>query len=209
MVSISKIPQGKIIHKEMPICLSPSPIMFKESDGQCRSQTASICVICYTASSQEYSCKRCHLMYCSEKCKKSDESLHTTYCTQNICHQPLYLAMRALAKGIRLPVLFEDISYDRIAEEQITKDVSMILFRTFGFTYSYEYLEKYLRVIYRYIFCMKTFICKHLYGYALYLFASYFNHSCDPNTYYYFVKGEIIARCVPLILTGLTNKSGT
>lgn len=135
------------------------------------------------------------IMYCSKSCQNKMFSIHSKMCKPDIMNQTLSLGTLYLVSNTNMILeLFPDGQLDKEENlKYVLSYVSMLdkFLNRNGQTYDRNTIFRIIRKIHFLSIHMKTFIGGYHYGQALFHFANYFNHSCNPNCYYYFCGREI------------------
>lgn len=188
------LPKGWLFHIEVPVMISTIPVGVRRRSQELM-PIVGYCPNCSSIGDQRYMCNDCAIIYCSEKCCKQDLHIHKKECEAGMIAKPLALPIRMLAKGVFPSIIAPEaeLPQDELQiVETVIRDTICPLFPHF----TYETIRRVILQVYNALLCVRTFICRHPVAYAYYQYAGYYNHSCDPNAYFYFVNNKFMARTI-------------
>jgi len=144
-----------------------------------------------------YTCKGCkYSLYCNEDCYNAVKFYHMKICDISILENYLALAALYFATGAIIPSL-EILSYGIPNKEYRLKILRFV--KVMQIKFPDIPVRKLIIDTTRFHFIsiqMKTFFGEYIYANAFFLFANYFNHSCEPNCYFYFANDKIHVKTI-------------
>jgi hypothetical protein len=189
-------PKGWRVHAENPIMIASIPLVVKRKNRE-TNPIVCMCPNCCGKGKEEFACfqESCAITYCSEKCRQDDVETHRRECSKTIVGSHIALPIRMLSKKIFPPVNVPMVNPGPSQLEALEKIINQMIVPLFP-EFRPEVIKRVVLQMYSGILCIRTFVSKHSIAYAYYQFAYYYNHSCDPNLYYYFNNGEFNARAI-------------
>lgn len=191
---------GEVLLTERALVAVTHPLWMVRStwrEPEPRAVCVACCALpaCLRATSDPAPCPRgCDTMYCSERCRDADATVHARVCDRELLASPLALAARFLAGGGRPWPGIEapDRPLRRLGPD-VLRLLSARLLPRFAELPACDVLRV-CAAIGDAECPMRTVVCMRTYASAFFRRASYLNHSCDPNAYRFFRGAEAVVR---------------
>jgi hypothetical protein len=190
------IPQFQLVFSEKFLLATPSFIPLKDGNRLCNVSRCGNWRCWKKVDDASGIICRCRgIIYCSKKCQEKNASIHSKMCNIGIMIPTLSLGTLYLVSNMDMILdLFPDGKLEKDdALKTVLSYVSLVdkFLNQNGQRYDRNTIFRVIRKIHFLSIHMKTFIGGYHYGQALFHFANYFNHSCNPNCFYYFCGREI------------------